>query len=125
MKEISEETDSLARRIYEGSAAAIQLEEFYSTVSSPVLNNVQFEYVGADDITDATTKSMYKRSEYVVVGKLKKNEATNLIAKVKGDNYEGRGQFQESLSFCISPLPLSINGETRPFCTDPPPAPNR
>jgi len=123
MKEISEETDSLARRIYDGSAAAIQLEEFYSIVSSPVLNNVHFSYVGADIVTDADTNNLYKGGEYVVVGKMNTDEASDLIANVKGDNSEGRGQFQESLTLCVAPLKSSRN--TRPFCTDPPPAPYR
>ena len=41
MKDISQEANSLARRIYEGSDAALQLEEFYKEISGPVLRNIR------------------------------------------------------------------------------------
>ena len=42
MKDISLETDSLARRIYEGSDAALQLEEFFREISEPVLRDLRY-----------------------------------------------------------------------------------
>ena len=42
MKDISLETDSLARRIYEGSDAALQLEEFFREISEPVLRELRY-----------------------------------------------------------------------------------
>ena len=42
MKAISLETNSLARRIYEGSDAALQLEEFFREISEPVLRDLRY-----------------------------------------------------------------------------------
>merc|ERR1719367_487052 len=46
LKEISLAADSFAKRVYEGSDAALQLENFYAEISSPVVTNLKFDYVG-------------------------------------------------------------------------------
>ena len=46
VKDISTDSGAFARRIYEASDAAIQLEDFYKEIASPLLNNVTFDYVG-------------------------------------------------------------------------------
>lgn len=46
IKSISVTSDAYARRIFEGSDAALQLEDFYLELANPVLNNVKFKYVG-------------------------------------------------------------------------------
>ena len=47
MKEIAVESGGFARRIYETSDAAIQLEDLYSRIASPLLYDLTVEYVGA------------------------------------------------------------------------------
>lgn len=42
MKDISVETKAIARRIYEGSDAALQLEEFFKEISEPVLRDLRY-----------------------------------------------------------------------------------
>merc|ERR1711953_546485 len=49
LKEISLAADSFAKRVYEGSDAALQLENFYAEISSPVVTNLKFDYVGGLD----------------------------------------------------------------------------
>merc|ERR1711962_725523 len=74
LKEISLAADSFAKRVYEGSDAALQLENFYAEISSPVVTNLKFDYVG--DLVDNSTlsngevKTLFKGDQYVVVGKL-------------------------------------------------------
>merc|ERR1712018_688188 len=46
LKEISLAADSFAKTVYEGSDAALQLENFYAAISSPVVTNLKFDYVG-------------------------------------------------------------------------------
>jgi len=46
IKSISLASFAFARKIYEGSDAAIQLEDFYKDLSNPLLKNVKFSYVG-------------------------------------------------------------------------------
>merc|ERR1712066_871567 len=55
LKEISLAADSFAKRVYEGSDAALQLENFYAEISSPVVTNLKFDYVG--DLVDNSSLS--------------------------------------------------------------------
>ena len=54
--------------------AAIQLEDFYRELASPLLNNVKFEYVGEifenGSITKTDFQTYFKGGEYIVAGKL-------------------------------------------------------
>merc|ERR1712038_644442 len=73
VKDIATESGAFARRIYETSDAAIQLEDFHSRIASPLLYDVQFKYVG-ESFTEQTrqnvTKTFYKGGEYVIAGKI-------------------------------------------------------
>merc|ERR1712038_1497981 len=73
VKDIATESGAFARRIYETSDAAIQLEDFHSRIASPLLYDVQFKYVG-ESFSDKTslnvTKTFYKGGEYVIAGKI-------------------------------------------------------
>merc|ERR1711953_436934 len=88
IRDISGQTDSLARRIYEGSDAAIQLEDFYDIIKSPILSNVNFEYVGNSVQNSSLSKTlkyqMYSGGEYVVVGKMT-NTDLNFKLKIFAD----------------------------------------
>ena len=46
IRNISVSSDAYARRIFEGSDAALQLEDFYLQLANPLLNDVNFKYVG-------------------------------------------------------------------------------
>ena len=73
VKDIATESGAFARRIYETSDAAIQLEDFHSRIASPLLYDVQFKYVG-ESFSDQTrlnvSKTFYKGGEYVIAGKI-------------------------------------------------------
>merc|ERR1719229_1076643 len=89
LKEISLAADSFAKRVYEGSDAALQLENFYSEISSPVVTNLKFDYVG--DLVDNSTlsnsevKTLFKGDQYVVVGKLQSEASGPFTVQVTGD----------------------------------------
>uniref|UniRef100_A0A3P9BY46 Inter-alpha-trypsin inhibitor heavy chain H3 n=1 Tax=Maylandia zebra TaxID=106582 RepID=A0A3P9BY46_9CICH len=72
----------VARRIFEGSDAAIQLKGFYEEVSSPLLLEVDLRY---SENTDFLTKTHYSQlfngSEIVVAGQLKENDVENFSGK--------------------------------------------
>ena len=74
VRDLAIQSGAFARRIYETSDAAIQLEDFHSRISSPLLYDVKFEYVGAS-FTEKTrldvSKTFYKGGEYIVAGKIK------------------------------------------------------
>ena len=46
IRNISLSSNAYARRIFEGSDAALQLEDFYLQLANPLLNDVKFNYVG-------------------------------------------------------------------------------
>merc|ERR1711962_1217481 len=89
LKEISLAADSFAKRVYEGSDAALQLENFYTEISSPVVTNLKFDYVG--DLVDNSTlsngevKTLFKGDQYVVVGKLLSEASGPFAVQVTGD----------------------------------------
>ena len=102
--------DSLARRIYEGSDAAIQLEDFYDLIKSPILSNVNFEYVGNSvqnsSLSQTLKYQMYSGGEYVVVGKVTYTDL-NFKLKIFADCSTGlvhrhcsAGQYQQQITIC-------------------------
>ena len=104
--------DSLARRIYEGSDAAIQLEDFYDLIKSPILSNVNFEYVGNSvknsSLSQTLKYQMYSGGEYVVVGKMTNTDKNRLFKlKIFADCSTGlfnhhcsAGQYQQEITLC-------------------------
>merc|ERR1711970_1180558 len=89
LKEISIAADSFAKRVYEGSDAALQLENFYAEISSPVVTNLKFDYVG--DLVDNSTlsddgvRTLFKGDQYVVVGKLLDEASGTFNVRVTAD----------------------------------------
>ncbi|XP_030584309.1 inter-alpha-trypsin inhibitor heavy chain H3-like isoform X2 [Archocentrus centrarchus] len=73
----------MARRIFVGSDAAIQLKGFYEEVSTPLLLEVDLRY---SDNTDFLTKTHYSQlfngSEIVVAGQLNENDMDNFLLEV-------------------------------------------
>ncbi|CAG9839606.1 unnamed protein product [Diabrotica balteata] len=70
LRKLSLKNLGFARHIYEGADAAIQLQEFYRQISSPLLSNIEFEYT--DDVTEVSKKTFpiyFRGSELVVTGR--------------------------------------------------------
>uniref|UniRef100_A0A8C4HSL6 Inter-alpha-trypsin inhibitor heavy chain H3 n=1 Tax=Dicentrarchus labrax TaxID=13489 RepID=A0A8C4HSL6_DICLA len=71
----------LARRIFEGSDATLQLQGFYDEVSSPLLLDVDLRY--PDNAVDHLTKNHYSQlfngSEIVVSGRLINGDPDNFV----------------------------------------------
>ena len=84
MISIAEDSGSRAKQIYEGSDAALQLEGLYKEIASPLLSDLEFDYVGAaveeDTLTDTHLKTFFKGSEYIVAGKIIPNEGNFTIS---------------------------------------------
>merc|ERR1719220_1148576 len=89
LKEISLAADSFAKRVYEGSDAALQLENFYAEISSPVVTNLKFDYVGGlvdnSSLSDDGVRTLFKGDQYVVVGKLLDEASGTFNVQVTGD----------------------------------------
>merc|ERR1711944_118962 len=89
LKEISLAADSIAKTVYEGSDAALQLENFYAEISSPVVTNLKFDYVGDlvdnSSLSNGKARTMFKGDQYVVVGKLLDGASGSFTVHVTAD----------------------------------------
>merc|ERR1712141_6452 len=89
LKEISLAADSFAKRVYEGSDATLQLENFYAEISSPVVTNLKFDYVGGlvdnSSLSDDGVRTLFKGDQYVVVGKLLDEASGTFNVRVTAD----------------------------------------
>ena len=124
MKDISEEADSWAKMIYEGSDAAIQLENFYAQISDPVISALKFEYVGVNetdaDVVNEEVSVVLRGSSYTHVGKLQEGAKT-LEIKLLGEKKSGRlekvskiwcevgGTIPSTCEGCVRPSQRTLN----------------
>merc|ERR1719228_1186442 len=106
IKEISEQANSFSKRIYEGSDAALQLEDFFSQISSPLISNLKFDYVGGlvlnNSVSQSSFKTFFKGGEYIIAGKLDQiagGESESLTIKVDGDGKNG--PYRRDIQICL------------------------
>ncbi|KAM5280075.1 inter-alpha-trypsin inhibitor heavy chain H4 [Ctenodactylus gundi] len=86
LEKLALDNGGLARRIYEDSDSALQLQDFYQEVANPLLTEVAFEYPSnaVKEVTQDNFRLLFKGSEMVVAGKLKDQSPDVLSAKVRG-----------------------------------------
>ena len=111
LKDISQQANSFSKQIYEGSDAALQLEDFFAEIASPLISNLKFDYIGGSvdntSVSSTSLKTFFKGGEYIVTGKLEQKEVqdTQLLSiKIVGD--DKRGPFGKIILICTRP---SIN----------------
>ncbi|KAE8583271.1 hypothetical protein XENTR_v10020472 [Xenopus tropicalis] len=73
MRRLSLENRGIARRIYEYSDATLQLKGFYDEIASPLLFDIELNYLeeSAQNVTQTLFPNYFEGSELVVTGKLK------------------------------------------------------
>nr|XP_019579846.1 PREDICTED: inter-alpha-trypsin inhibitor heavy chain H4 isoform X2 [Rhinolophus sinicus] len=86
LEKLALDNGGLARRIYEDSDSAVQLQDFYQEVANPLLTAVAFEYPSnaVEEVTQDNFHLLFKGSEMVVAGKLRDQSPDVLSAKVSG-----------------------------------------
>ncbi|KAJ0068840.1 hypothetical protein NL108_012082, partial [Boleophthalmus pectinirostris] len=94
---MSQENKGFARRIFEDSDAALQLQGFYEEVSSPLLLGVDLKYpvTTVDSLTTNHFDHLFNGTEIVVAGRLMDNSIDNFPVEVFGvglEDYEVQGQ---------------------------------
>merc|ERR1719244_303801 len=106
IKEISEQANSFSKRIYEASDAALQLEDFFAQISSPLISNLKFNYVGGNvqnnSISQSRFKTYFKGGEYIIAGKVDQNtehEGESLTIKIVGDSKQGL--YKKDIQICL------------------------
>ena len=81
LKVLSLQNNGLARRIYQDSDAAMQLENFYAEIASPVLSGVDFTYTSdlydVSGVTRSKFPRFFKGTELIVAGKIEPVNASS------------------------------------------------
>ncbi|XP_036389131.1 inter-alpha-trypsin inhibitor heavy chain H4-like isoform X2 [Megalops cyprinoides] len=90
------ENGGLARRIYEDSDAALQLQGFYEEVASPLLLDVQMNYIGVANVTQTNFSQYYAGSEIVVAGQITDNDLETLTAEVRAKSRDNEVTYHEA-----------------------------
>eukprot|EP00090_Calanus_glacialis_P003392 TRINITY_DN12511_c0_g1_i1.p1 TRINITY_DN12511_c0_g1~~TRINITY_DN12511_c0_g1_i1.p1 ORF type:complete len:876 (+),score=214.06 TRINITY_DN12511_c0_g1_i1:35-2662(+) len=106
IKEISEQAESFSKKIYEGSDAALQLEDFFAEVASPLISNLKFDYVGGlvqnESVSKNNLKTFFKGGEYIITGKLEQNKkGDNELLSIKVVGEGRKGPFKRDLVICL------------------------
>jgi len=100
LQSIASQNNAVSKRIYEGSDAALQLEDFYAQISSPLLTDLKFEYVGGlenSSVSRTEVNTLFDGREFIVTGKLSEldEERTRIGVDISGvgkdlEKYERR-----------------------------------
>ncbi|KAI5607126.1 inter-alpha-trypsin inhibitor heavy chain H4 isoform X9 [Silurus asotus] len=111
LEKMALENNGVARRIYEDSDADLQLQGFYEEVATPLLSNVQLNYIGAANLTQTTFKQFYNGSEIVVAGQITDNNLETLQTEVIAISKDTNVTYQDSVSIkdVIDVLPQHEN----------------
>ncbi|KAM9859817.1 inter-alpha-trypsin inhibitor heavy chain H3-like [Aulostomus maculatus] len=93
---MSRENKGMARRIYEASDAAIQLQGFYEEISSTLLLDVGLSYPdnSVDFLTTNQFGQLFNGSEIVVAGRLTDSDLNNFLVEVLAKGPEEDFQIQ-------------------------------
>nr|XP_048276995.1 inter-alpha-trypsin inhibitor heavy chain H4 isoform X1 [Myodes glareolus] len=100
LEKLAQDNGGLARRIYEDSDSALQLQDFYQEVANPLLSAVSFEYPSdaVEAVTQDNFRHHFKGSEMVVAGKLQAQGPDVLTAKISGQTDKQNITFQMEAS---------------------------
>ncbi|XP_017305527.1 inter-alpha-trypsin inhibitor heavy chain H3 isoform X8 [Ictalurus punctatus] len=98
LEKMALENDGVARRIYEDSDADLQLQGFYEEVATPLLTDVQLNYIGAANLTQTSFRQYYNGSEIVVSGKITDNSLETLQTEVIAISKSASVKYQDSVS---------------------------
>ncbi|XP_050509625.1 inter-alpha-trypsin inhibitor heavy chain H3 [Diabrotica virgifera virgifera] len=83
LRKLSLKNKAFSRQIYESADAAIQLQQFYRQISSPLLSNVHFKYNDdASEVTNTGFPILYAGGEIVVTGRFVGNSFDPAISAV-------------------------------------------
>jgi len=111
IKDISDESNGFAERIYESGNSFEQLENFYSKISDPKLKDVSFEYIVngnrivPENLTSPTINQVFGSNEYAIVGTLPESEEINEIKVVmKAKDQVGNVEKLITIKPCILPV---------------------
>ncbi|XP_036414962.1 inter-alpha-trypsin inhibitor heavy chain H3-like isoform X3 [Colossoma macropomum] len=98
LEKMALENNGLARRIYEDSDADLQLQGFYEEVATPLLTDVQLNYIGAGHLTQTSFSHYYNGSEIVVAGQITDNSLDTFQTEVIAISKSNKVKYEDSVS---------------------------
>ena len=110
LKRISESNNGFVKRVYEDGDASLQLEDFYSLISSPQITDLEFNYQGIEEnsLSNRELATFFEGGQFVVTGKIEDGKELSLT--ITGNKNEGK--YSKSLSSCnqnhLRPEPRTI-----------------
>merc|ERR1712038_1698999 len=116
VKDIAAENEGAAKRIYEGSDAALQLENFYAEISSPLLSNLRLQYVGGlvdtASLSETEAKTLFRGREVIVAGKLSNDASTDADRlSIQIDAGGKGGEYHRDFDICLrEPVVQDVSG---------------
>ncbi|XP_075039204.1 inter-alpha-trypsin inhibitor heavy chain H3-like isoform X2 [Mixophyes fleayi] len=99
LEKLALENSGIARRIYEDSDAALQLEGFYREIANPTLLDIEMQYPenAIADLTQNNFKHYFEGDEIVVAGRLIDNDLNSFIVDVKAEGAEKSLKYTETV----------------------------
>lgn len=105
LRKMSAQNNAFSRKIYEASDATLQLTGFYDEVSSVLISNLTFHFLGKETIkstiTNALIPNYFEGSEIVITGKLASKDVQELRLAVTGSGINGTMEFRSTSSIYI------------------------
>ncbi|KAM4022079.1 inter-alpha-trypsin inhibitor heavy chain H3-like [Anomaloglossus baeobatrachus] len=91
LEKLALENGGLARRIYEDSDSALQLQGFYNEVANPMLLDIELRYLDnyVDQVTRSRFRHYYQGSEIIVAGQIVNSRGKNMTAGVQAEGLSG------------------------------------
>ncbi|XP_053570494.1 inter-alpha-trypsin inhibitor heavy chain H3 [Bombina bombina] len=99
LEKLALENSGVARRIYEDSDAALQLQGFYDEVATPTLVNIELQYPenSISDITQNNYRNYFDGSEIVVAGRITDNDLNTFTADIKAEGANDLIKYTENI----------------------------
>ncbi|XP_075039208.1 inter-alpha-trypsin inhibitor heavy chain H3-like [Mixophyes fleayi] len=99
LEKLALENSGIARRIYEDSDAALQLEGFYREIANPTLLDIEMQYPenAITDLTRNNFKHYFEGDEIVVAGRLTNNDLDSFIVDVKAQGADKSLKYTENV----------------------------
>ncbi|XP_075039876.1 inter-alpha-trypsin inhibitor heavy chain H3-like isoform X2 [Mixophyes fleayi] len=90
LEKLALENGGLARRIYEDSDSALQLQGFYNEVAYPMLLDINLQYLdnSVEALTQSSFRHYYQGSEIIVAGRIASANLVTLKAQVTGQGVD-------------------------------------
>lgn len=111
LKTLSLQNNGFARKIYSASDANLQLEGFYKEVSSPILNDVQFNYKESTvlGLTQTDFHTFYQGGEMVVAGMISDEGEMEPVIEYEISAHQAIGRYEVSGHFSPSLVPVVVS----------------